>query len=160
VSEQKQIALDVLLDKLIALYPHGIPREALRRPPVATTPFDHAAPAQCVFCVVSASEITPGEHELLAAIAEKGLRLTLSDYEVVVVPDVTSARRLVADLKGQGSTRVVLVFGTATPAAEPSKSGPLWVLGTHSISEIAASIEVKKAFWQHLKGLLSLLSDH
>ncbi len=171
MSEQKQIAPDILLDKVMALYPHGIPRDAIRRTAVApaatedvltesppTASVSTAATTKCLFCVVSSSELTTPEQELLSAIAEKGLRVQGSEYEVMVVPALDAARQLVAKRKTEGRPQVVLVFGTNKPSPDVSKSGPLWVLGTYAVSDIASDIETKKTFWQHLKGLLPIIS--
>ena len=171
MSEQKQLAPDILLDKVMALYPHGIPREVIRRATVAPAATDDAlndsisahgvasvTTTKCLFCVVSSSELTGPEQELLSAIAEKGLRVHGSEYEVMVVPALDAARQLVAKRKTEGRPQVVLVFGTNKPSSDVSKSGPLWVLGTYTVSDIASDVETKKTFWQHLKGLLPIIS--
>ncbi len=171
MSDHKQIAPDILLDKVMALYPYGIPRDVVRRPPPAVSVNNEdlcpqsnghttslAVATKCIFYVVSATELSTSEQELLSAIAEKGLRIQPSDYHVVVVSTLDAARQAVSKLKQGGAARVVLVFGTSTPSPDISKVGGLWVLSTYAVAEVGANAETKKAFWQHLKGLLPIIS--
>ena len=139
-----------LLDQISAMYPNGIPREALRRVPEREGGVEEVAGADFhIFIVGSDAATSEASKDLLAAITSKGLKIGDADYTTSYTTDEAAQ----AAASGSAS-RKVIVFGASRENGWVERPHGNPVLFTSSLEALLSDATLKKALWRDLQTLI------
>lgn len=164
MTDAKPMDTVAFLDKVLALYPAGVPQKLVRVPQVEHVVAD--ANIKTIFIAIYRSgQMAPEDAEFLGSIATKGLKLTAAEYHVAIAAGHEQGESQLSELSASLRPKIAVVFGDSEPSgavahdAVQLQGGTLGVIRAPALSLLASNGDAKRSFWKLLQGVLPLLAE-